>query len=114
MSLYMRQKQSQRHRKQTCGCQGGGEVEEGWIGSLGLADTNYYIQDGQTTRPYCRAQRTQHFMIRHNGKEREKEYIDTYITKSLCCTAETNTTLCINYTSIKYILKISYKKLYWH
>ena len=26
---------------------------EGWIGSLGLADTNYYIKDRQTTRSYC-------------------------------------------------------------
>ena len=34
-------KQKQTHREQTCGCQG-----EGWIGSLGLADANCYIQDG--------------------------------------------------------------------
>ena len=32
--------ETQRHREQTCGCQG---VGEGWIGSLGLADVNYYI-----------------------------------------------------------------------
>ena len=31
---------------QTCGCQGGGGVGEGWIWSLGLADANYYIEDG--------------------------------------------------------------------
>ena len=30
-----------RHREQTCGCQGG--VEEGCSGSLGLTDANYYI-----------------------------------------------------------------------
>ena len=30
-------------QKQTCGCQGGGEVGEGRIGSLGLADANYSI-----------------------------------------------------------------------
>ena len=29
-------------REQICGCQGGGGVGEGWIGSLGLADANYY------------------------------------------------------------------------
>ena len=29
---HMKQKQSQSHRKRTCGCQGGGEVEEGWMG----------------------------------------------------------------------------------
>ena len=32
---------------------------EGWIGSLGLADANdYYIENGWTTRFYCRAQET--------------------------------------------------------
>ena len=43
MNLSMRQKQTQRHREQTCGCQGGKKVRDGWIGSLGLADANYYI-----------------------------------------------------------------------
>ena len=41
MNLFM--KQTHRRREQTCGCQGGMEVGEGWIGSLGLADANYYI-----------------------------------------------------------------------
>ena len=26
--------------------QGGEELAEGWVGSLGLVDTNYYIQNG--------------------------------------------------------------------
>ena len=42
MNLSIKQKQIHRHRKQTCGCQGGGWVEEAWIGSLGLADANQY------------------------------------------------------------------------
>ena len=33
---------------------------------------------------------TQHFVIAYKIKEYEKEY--TYITESLCCTPETNTT----------------------
>ena len=41
-----KQKQTHRHREQTCGCQGGGEKGEGWTGSLGLVDANYYIQNG--------------------------------------------------------------------
>ena len=45
MNLSTKQRETHRHRGQTCGCQGGG-VEEGWIGSLGLADANNYIQDG--------------------------------------------------------------------
>ena len=57
-NLSTKQKQTQRHREQTCGCPGGGEVEEEWTGSLGLADPSYCIENGQTTRSYCIAQRT--------------------------------------------------------
>ena len=39
-------KQTHRHREQTCGFQGGGEMGKGGTGSLGLADANYDIQDG--------------------------------------------------------------------
>ena len=46
MNLSVKQKQTNRHREQTCGCQGGWSLEEGWMGSLGLADANYYIWDG--------------------------------------------------------------------
>ena len=41
MNLSM--KQTHRHREQTCVCQVGGWVEEGWVGTLELADVNYYI-----------------------------------------------------------------------
>ena len=43
MNLSMKQKHTHRHSEQTCGCQGGGEVGGEWIGSLGLADANYYM-----------------------------------------------------------------------
>ena len=43
MNLSTRQKQTHRHREQTCSCQGGGGLGERTIGSLGLADANYYI-----------------------------------------------------------------------
>ena len=46
MKLSTKQKQTHRHREQTCGCKGGGGAWEGWTGSLGLADTNYNIQKG--------------------------------------------------------------------
>ena len=44
MNLFTKQEQIHRHREQTYGCQGG-EVGEGWIGSLGLVliDANHYI-----------------------------------------------------------------------
>ena len=36
-------KQTHKLREQICHCQGGRGMWEGWIGSLGLADANYYI-----------------------------------------------------------------------
>ena len=42
MNLSMKHKQSHRHKEQTCGCQRGGSMREGWLGSLGLEDANYY------------------------------------------------------------------------
>ena len=44
MNLPTKQKQTQKYRKQTCGCQevGGGEQTRG----LGLVDVNSYIQNG--------------------------------------------------------------------
>ena len=41
--LSMKQKQTHSHKEQTCGCQGGEEVGEGWTGSLKLVDADYYI-----------------------------------------------------------------------
>ena len=43
MNLSTKQKQTHRRREQICGCQGGGGLEEGWIGSLGLAGAKYYV-----------------------------------------------------------------------
>ena len=43
MNLSVKQKQNHGRIKQTCGCQGGGDEGEGRIGSLGLADANWYI-----------------------------------------------------------------------
>ena len=46
MNLSTKWKQTHRHREQTCGCQGGEDLGEAWVGSLGLADENYYIWNG--------------------------------------------------------------------
>ena len=58
MNLSTKQKQTHRHREQTCGCQRGGKLRERWSATLGLADANYYIYNGQTIRSYCMAQGT--------------------------------------------------------
>ena len=49
----------------------GGAVER-WTGSLGLADANYYMQDGWKTRSYNTGNHVQHAGVNHNGKEYEK------------------------------------------
>ena len=41
MNLFMKQKQTHRHREQTFGCQGEEKWGERW--TRGLADVNYYI-----------------------------------------------------------------------
>ena len=46
MNISRKQKRTHRHREQTCGCQGGGGMEQGRTVSSELADANYYIQDG--------------------------------------------------------------------
>ena len=38
-------KETHGHRKQTCGCQGGCQMGEGWIESLELAEANYCIEN---------------------------------------------------------------------
>ena len=43
INLSTKQKQTHRRREQICGCQGGGGEGEGWTGSWGLVDANYYI-----------------------------------------------------------------------
>ena len=48
MNLPMKQKQT--HRLVIAGGGGGGGRGEGWTGSLGLADANYYTQNVSTTR----------------------------------------------------------------
>ena len=44
MNLPMQQKQTHRHREQMCGFQGKGMMGEQWVGSLGSADANYYME----------------------------------------------------------------------
>ena len=56
--LIYNQKQTHKYREKTCGRQREGVVEEGRIGSVGLADANYYIENGWTRRSYCTAQET--------------------------------------------------------
>ena len=92
MNLSVKQKQTHRHKKQTCGCQrGGGWGREGL--GLGLADASYlYVEWINKVLLYSTGNYLQYSRISHNGNyEKESVYMHTYITESLGCTIETNT-----------------------
>ena len=73
MNLSMKQKQTPRHREQTCGCQGEGQVGEGCPGNQGLVDANYYIQNDKQQDPtVSTGNYIQYPGINHNGKESKK------------------------------------------
>ena len=75
------------------GGEGGGEES---IGNLELTNANSYIyRMDKQQGPTVSYRKLYSISISHYGKEYDKEYIytHTHITKSLCCTAEINTTL---------------------
>ena len=44
--IYEIESETQRTTASAGGCRSGGDVREGWSGSLGLTDANYYTEDG--------------------------------------------------------------------
>ena len=56
MNICVKQKQTQRDRKQTCCYQKGEGSKEGQIRGMGLKDISYYILNRLATRIYCVAQ----------------------------------------------------------
>ena len=46
VNLPTKQEHIHTQKGQTCGCQGGTGLGEEWIGSVGLADACYYIENG--------------------------------------------------------------------
>ena len=93
MNLFTKRKQTHRHKKQTYGYLRGKDGNKPGVQDQQIQTTIYKIdkQQGPTVqhRNYV-----QYLVITYNGKEYEKEYI--------CYTPETNLTLLINYTSIKF------------
>ena len=50
-------------------------VGEGWVGSVGLTDADYYTERIKNKVPLCSTGNyIQYPLINHNGKEYEKEY----------------------------------------
>ena len=91
----MKQKQTHRHREQTCGLQGGGRG--GMESEFGVSRCKLLYIEWINTKVllHSTAKYIQHPVINHNGKV----YICIHICESLCYTAEINT-LYINSTSI--------------
>ena len=89
MNLSMKQKQTQREKRLVV------TKGEGWIGSLGLADSNYILYTEWVNNKvllYSTGNYIPYPVINQNRKNM-KNNVYICITESLCCTAEINTTL---------------------
>ena len=74
MSIPMKQKQTHRHREQTCGCQGeGGAVD--WEFGISRCKLLYIGWINGKVLLYSAGNYIQYPVINHNGKEYKKEYI---------------------------------------
>ena len=93
MNWFTKQNCTHRHRKPTYGYQRGKVARD----KLGVCDEQIhniiYKIEKQQGLPYSRENYIQYIVITYNGKESKKECVYIYITESLCCTPETNTTL---------------------
>ena len=91
MNLFTKQKQTHRHRKQTYGYQ----REKGFGINIHLLPYIKYITNKDLL--YSTGNYTEYFVTTYKVKESDKEdiylSIYLYISESLCCTPETNTTL---------------------
>ena len=79
-NLPEKQRQTHRHREQTCGCQGGGRREWDRLGVWGdqMQTITFSIMNNKVLL-YSTGKYTQHLVINHNGKEYKNEYICTYV-----------------------------------
>ena len=70
MNLFTKQKQTHRHREQTCGCQGGWACGWDGVGVWGCQmKVIIYGTDKQHSLLYSTENCIQYPMIKHNGKE---------------------------------------------
>ena len=69
MNLPMKQKQTQRHKIQTCGFQEARGVREPWTGGFGLADANYYTEWINNRVLPVLQHRELYLIINHNYKK---------------------------------------------
>ena len=63
MNLFKKQTQAHQHSEQTCGCQWRGE---GWSGSFGLGDENYYIENAVLMSAVEQSDSVIHYIYTHS------------------------------------------------
>ena len=80
LNLPMKQKQTHRHREQTCGCQGGDGVGREMDWELGISRCKPLYREWINNKvlQYSTGKYIQYPVINHNGKEYEKECIYMY------------------------------------
>ena len=78
MNLSMKQKQSHRHREQTCGCQRGGRVGRDWELGVSRCKLLHTEQINNMVLLHSTGNYIQSPGINHNGKEYKKERIYVY------------------------------------
>ena len=97
MNLFTKQKQSHRCTKNTQGYRGGKDGEINWEIGIDRYTLLYIKQVTNKDLPYSTGKSTQYSVMTYMRKESKEEWIYAYlrifITDSLYCTAETNTTL---------------------
>ena len=94
INIPAKQNQTHRYREQACRCQRQVEGRKDWEFGISRCKILYIGWIKSKVTLYSPGNNIQYPMINHNGKK----YI--CITESLYCTAEINTTLSINYTSV--------------
>ena len=84
MSLSTKQKQTHRHRNQTCGCQGEGRATEGWESGISRCKLSHVEWISNKALLYSTGNYIQYPVISHNRKNIKKNvyaymYIYTYV-----------------------------------
>ena len=98
MNLSIENKQTHGHREQTCGCQGGGQGS-GVDGDWGVSRCKLLHLEWKSNEIplYSTGNSIHSRVMERDGGECEKKNVYVCTTGSLCCAAETDRTLYINY-----------------
>ena len=73
MNIFTKQKQTHRHREQTCGCRGEWGAGENWEFGTSRCKLLYIEQINNKVLLYSTGNSTQYFIITYKGKESEKQ-----------------------------------------